>query len=155
MSIEILTNAKEVRLSTKARVTVRGLPWGDAFRLLKHAGEAANELFVATETGEVQADLSRLPELLLQSSDLASMLLDGATDIAVEEIVTLPIEDVLALIDAALELTVTEGVQKNAAALGARLGGLFQQAKQRPGQSTTSSPRGTAPKPYPGTRSDS
>lgn len=155
MEIETLTNARDLRLTTGKTVQVRGLSWGDAFRFLKRAGDSMKELFVVEESGGVKADLNRVPDLIVESEELAAVLLGSAAGLAAEEIDALPIEDVLALLDAALELTLTDGLQKNAAALGARLGGLFQQAKARQGPSTTSSPRDTQPKQYPGTRSPS
>lgn len=153
--IEVLTNVRDVRLSGGKTVQVRGLAWGDAFRFLKRAGTSAKELFVAGDSGEVKADLSRLPELILESEELAAVLLEASTRLADSEVAALPIEDVIGLIDASLDLTITEGLQKNVSALGKRLKGLFQAAKTQPGPSTTSSPRDTPPKPYPGTQSPS
>lgn len=153
--IEVVINARDVRLASGLTLKVRGLAWGDAFRVLKRAGESAKELFLFSESGEVKVDLTRLPELILESSGMVECLLHGATGMSGEEIASLPIEDVLTLVNVALEMTLTEGLIKNATALGERLSGLFQQAKKSPETSTTSSPRGTRPKQYPGIRSPS
>ena len=153
-AIEILTNAKDVRLTTGESVQVHGLSWGDAFRFLKRAGDGVGKLIAVKDDGNVAIDFGRVQELILESEDMVNVLLAGsiARDLS-ERIDRLPIEDVLALVDAALELTVTPGLKKNASALGERLKALVPSSTKQPTQSTTSSPRDIPSKPSPATPS--
>ena len=143
---KILFPNKEVNIGDQT-VKVRELKWSDTLEFLKQLGGYIGKLM--NEKGEVAVTPDLIVEMVTSTDELTTSLLRRCTDLEVEAIAQLPMTAALDLVDAALELNLSDDL----IAKGKNIAGRFQKfagvaprmampASARP--TISSSPRDTA-----------
>jgi len=120
--IQILRGKTEVEIQGTL-VEVKELTWTEALEFFERAAEGLVQL--ADEQGQIHLTPDTFRELLRRSHGLTQWLLYRATSLDVPTIELLPIRDLLRLLDAALELNLSDEVLELGKRVARRFGGFL------------------------------
>lgn len=137
--MNVLKPEKKLALST-GEVTVRELRAVEALELFRRAAAYAGKL--TNEKGELQITVDRIVDLVSGTEELARYVATTTTGGDNAWFDGLTVSDLVAVLDDAVELNLSEGTLKNVARLGDRLKTIFgrnsELKKPSPAPSTSS-----------------
>lgn len=117
---DILFPDREVAVGGNKSIKVRELAWPDARAFLAELGGFLAKL--VNEKGEIRIDVGIITEIITASDELVASLILKTTGLNKTELDKLPIGAVLELLDAALELNLSDDLL----AKGKKIAGRFQ-----------------------------
>ena len=123
MSVEILNPVKEIAVAG-ATWQVKEMNWRDGMQFLGMISKHASEV-VSGEGGKVTVDFAKLPALVASMEELANFLLTRSTGRELAEVNALRFSDSLALIDAAIELNLSQELLERGKQIAGRVGAAF------------------------------
>jgi hypothetical protein len=122
METKVLNPQKDVKLHD-GEVAVRELTWPALWQLLEKLSEHAGKF--VTEEGKFFINAEKISGLVMSSQDLSQRLILGTTGKDQEWLNKRPVGEVIDLLDASLEVNMSESIMNRAKKIGSRLAGLF------------------------------
>ena len=148
----IKQRSRAFALADNTGITIRRMAWKPACEFIKklgaHLGGIAGEFLAASRAqapGTIAPDfvaaiVPKLSELVANSEELASHLIEHSTGMTREQVDALDLGDALEIINLALELNTGDDLKNSCAGIGAKLAALMPAAmKMKTGASSTPS----------------
>lgn len=116
-------------------ITVKELVWKDCLQAVREMTATVLQLLGPGGTTMV-LDKEKIVAAITQQEQLVTWVLEKATGKPQDWIATLRPRELLPLVEAAVELNLSDEVVKSGKALAGRMGGVFGQTKPSPARST-------------------
>jgi hypothetical protein len=112
---------------------VKEMNWRDGMAFLGLIGKHASEIGIESSGGKVALDFAKLPALIGNVKELGDFLLTKSTGREQAEIDALSFKEAVALMDAAVELNLSEELLQRGKSVAGRVGAAFGVKKESPG----------------------
>lgn len=113
-------------------VNVREMKWGKAIAFVRLLSAELAGLITVDARGKPNLDLSKLPEIVGSSETVSRTLILSSTELTDEELDELPAGTVLELLEAAIDMNLTEELLGKGRRIGAKVSGVFGASPQAP-----------------------
>lgn len=140
MTIKQRTTPVAITTATGERtITVRRLAWKPAKEFFRELTKVLAALWGdrADDAAAKKSFFALLPQLVLDSEQLITLLLTGSTDLKPEELDQLDWGDVIALVHGALEVNADDEIKNSFAGVMGKLVGFVASTKTKPGAVST------------------
>ncbi len=113
-------------------VTVREMKWGDAIAFVRLLSKELAGLIGVDAAGRASLNLGKLPEIVASSDTLTTALVTASTGLTPEALASLPASSALEVLEAAVDMNLTEALLGKLRRIGGKVAGAFGAAPTPP-----------------------